>query len=133
MRQIDTSQALALIYANDTTHNYSVHLVANNSPSSGDLIAISIHLKTPLNTTTVYKDTTQTFGTLVNIDYFDSPYDFPVHPGMSSYKLFPRNVVIHFNNISATSVEGTFSGDIASAYNAPVTSIANGAFYLKVH
>ncbi|HEU5052161.1 MAG TPA: hypothetical protein VFT78_03565 [Hanamia sp.] len=132
VRHVDTSYAFAGMYANDTTHSYSAELVAHNS-SSGDLIEIIILLKTPLNTTTVYKDTTQTFGTLVDISYYDSPYSFPGNPKMSSYKLFPRNVMIRFTNISATKVEGIFSGTIASSYNSPVTSITNGEFYLKVH
>ncbi len=132
VRQTDTTNAVAGMYADDTAHNYSAHLFARSSPS-GDMIAITILSRTPLNSTTVYKDTTQTFGTLINIDYYDLPFTFPGYPKMSSYKLFPRNVMIHFTRISATSVEGTFSGDIASSYNSPVTSITNGVFYLKVH
>lgn len=129
---VDTSGAIALMYANDTMHSYSAHLTAQKS-DLGDMVQIVILTKAPLNTTTVYKDTTQTFGTLVDISFYDSPYNFPAHPTLSSYKLFPRNVMIHFTNISASSVKGTFSGNVVSSDNSSVSSITNGVFYLKAH
>lgn len=127
VRHVDTSGAVALMYANDAVHSYSADLIAHKS-LLGELIHIFIFFRKPLNTTTIYKDTTQTLEQIVNISYLISPYQ--ASPELSSFNLYPNGIMVHFTNISATSVKGTFSGNVVPSDKSSVSSITNGVFYL---
>lgn len=132
IQQIDTTATLAILYANDTLPSYGANLSARNS-STTSIINIVIYSKTPFNTTTVYEDTARSLGTTIAIEYYTSSYTFPNYPKLSSIYLVPNKVIVHFNNISATSIEGTFSGNISASDTSAITSITNGEFYLRVH
>jgi hypothetical protein len=127
-----TKNAIALQYSNDTLHRYSLKIFAYNSDTSHS-ISVSLFSFSPIKTNADYSSS-DTLGSLqqpVTIEW--DIYTRCLNcSNINSGFLFPNNVNLKITAITPTYIQGTFSGNLSSAYNGPITLITNGRFKVKI-
>jgi hypothetical protein len=129
-QQTYRSNVLCYLHSNDSLHYYDAEMFAENADTTKS-IHLYVNTSSPLSTTINYLDTTSFTAQPVSI-YFYTSIRNGIITYISSELPIPNNVNIHFTVITATYVQGTFSGDMAATINGPITQVNAGTFKLPI-